>query len=584
MTTGHQSTPGPDYRRLFEAVPSALYVLDTDFVYTAVSDAYLAVINIERDQLLGKTPFEVLAPPPTEWASASLHRLRLSLEKVLATGRPDTVAISRWLNFTDDGTRSEERFWSSASVPVLDAHGRVVYIIRRGDDVTEFVRQAQDTEEARAVGRERPRWELVDSMEAQLIARGKEVQAVNQQLLVANEELAGQQVVKDRFIATLSHELRNPLAAITAAIELLELDLPSGHPALAVLERQSDALVRMTGDLLDSSRAQTGRLTLTRERLDLQGVIDSVTEDMMPAYRDAGLALRATPPSQPVAVDGDRVRLAQMLTNLLRNSCQHSHPGDEVAVALTEEDGRAVVSVCDAGEGFDPAESESLFEMFGGPMPPKTTSADGVARRSTRGSGLGLGLGLVRAIAELHGGSVSAHSAGPGNGAQFRIQLPLAGSDGRPVNQPALPGQQGAAGTAGSVAQTGTGGRAHPPRRVLIIEDNTDLARIYQTLLARRGDSVQIVANGHDGLAVASTDDFDLIICDIALPDMDGCEVARQLRQLPRAADLPLIAVSGFSQPSDRLRSLRAGFDAHLAKPLRLEDLDGAIAKVPAKP
>lgn len=560
----YRDVPEPDYSPVFAAVPVPMLVLNADLIIVGMNPAYLAVWGGEREQLLGRTPMEAFPDNPDNPEATGVENLTRSLQTVLATGHADAMALQRHDVRPAPGEPFEERYWSAVSIPVLTG-GEVTYIVHRVEDVTEFVRLRGAQQQAAA---ELRTW--TGRLEADLVARAAEIQAANRQLREVNQQLTGatralreQQRAKDRFIATLSHELRNPLAAIRAALDLLSLDLPAGHPALDVLDRQVSALARMAGDLLDSSRALTGRLTLHRQPLDLREVVGTVTSDLRPDFTRAERNLTVTSPPEPVPVDGDRVRLAQLLGNLLSNAFAYTRPGGAIRVALTRQGGQALLTVRDDGIGFDPARAEQLFEVFTRALPSGTAAA-GAGPQGAAPGGLGLGLGLVRGIAELHGGTVSGHSAGPGTGAEFRVRLPLS------------------ARAPQAVAPAGTQARRAParraPLRVLVVEDNPDLAAGYRDLLERRGDRVTVSHTGGSGLTMAGKQPFDLVLCDVGLPDMDGRELARQLRHHPRRGRMRLVAVSGFGQPADRMRSLRSGFDAHLVKPMTLHDLDNALA------
>ena len=574
--------PDPlDYRRLFEALPIPMLVLDADLVMIAMNDAYLAVAGATREQLLGRTPMAAFPDNPDDPEATGVRNLTRSLHAVLETGRTDTMALQRYDVQTGPGGAFEERYWSPVNVPLLDSEGRVTSIVHRVEEVTEFVRLRGDGDRASAETRAGAELRTqVGRLEADLLARAAEVQEANQRLhdVIAeladvNTELAEattalrqQQQAKDRFIATLSHELRNPLAAIRAALDLLSLDLPAGHPALGVLDRQIAALVRLTDDLLDSSRAHTGRLTIVRQPLDLREVVRTVTADLRPDFARGQRTLAVATPQEPVPVDGDQVRLAQLLGNLLNNAFAYTRPGATVTVSLTATSGRALLAVRDTGMGFDPADAEHLFEVFTRALPSGPAGA-GFGPEGAAPGGMGLGLGLVRSIAELHGGSVSAHSEGPGTGAEFRVRLPLRAAPPPEGGQPAKD-------------ETGASGQAagRPPRRVLVIEDNADLAASYRDLLERQGDQVMLARTGAEGLAAARAQPIDLVLCDIGLPDLDGREVARRLGQHPRRDRMRVVAVSGLSRQSDRERSLRAGFDAHLVKPVTVAELEAALA------
>ncbi|MGP4011633.1 ATP-binding protein [Streptomyces sp. 4N124] len=509
---------GPDFRRLFDATLSPLLVLSPDFTIVEVNRAYLAATHTGR-AIVGRPIFEVFPDAPS---GDSVAELRRSLETVVATGRTDVMALQRYGIPTGDEGTFAERYWSPVNTPVIGADGQVTHIIHRVEDVTEFV-------------------------------RAREIREVNEQLSQANTELdaAGrrlreEQRAKDRFIATLSHELRNPLAAATAATELLALDMPDGHPALSVLERQLGTLVRMSNDLLDGTRAVTGRLELVRERTDLRSVVDSACADIRGLFGHEDRTLDVSLPPGPVLVDGDRLRLAQVLTNLLSNALKYTPPGGHTEVRLTVDEGQVRLTVRDDGIGFDPGQAEDLFGVFMRAAP--------VGPRSPEG--LGLGLAVARTVMELHGGTVSAHSDGPGKGATFTALMPVADTT---APQPPRPLSA-----------------VRPPRRhlaILIVEDNTDLAATYRTLLERQGHHVTTVHTGADALTATQADLFDVVLCDLGLPDIDGYTVARGVRARPHGKRIRLIAVSGFSQGTDHALSHTAGFDTHLAKPLPLTDL-----------
>ena len=546
--------PGLDYQRMFNAAPTPYLVLDANLVIVAVNEAYLAATATDRKTLLGQPIFEAFPDNPEDPKADGVHNLRNSLETVLSTGQADTMALQRYdipIDRNDTSEHFVERYWSPINTPVLGPDGKLTHIIHRVEDVTEFVqlRGADRDQQHVAAPIETER------VETDLFFRAREVQDVNRQLREAYEDLSAtdqalqeQQQAKDRFIATLSHELRNPLAAVLAATELLALDV-SDHPALTVLERQVNSLVRMTDDLLDASRALTGRLEVVRRPLDLRTTVDAAVQDILPEYARTDRSLHLSLPEQPIRIDGDAIRLSQMLGNLLSNARKYTRPGGIVHVELTNVTGHAVLTVRDDGIGFDPTTASRLFEVFARAVPPGMTDA----------GGLGLGLAIVRSIVELHDGTVSAHSEGTGTGAEFRVQLPLTHS-----------------------------AESHSPRpfswhspstalRMLIIEDNVDLAVTYRTLLERRGHHVTVVHSGRDGLAAAYEQHFDLVLCDLGLPDITGFEVAQRLRADPDAQPARLVAHSGYSQNADRRQSLQAGFDAHLTKPLAISDLERLI-------
>lgn len=438
--------PTPDFRLLFDSTLSPLLILAPDFTIVEVNRAYLTATRTERS-IVGHPIFDVFPDNPDDPSANGVANLRRSLRTVVDTGRTDTMALQRYDIPTGEAGAFAERYWSPVNTPVLDGDGRVTHIIHRVEDVTDFVHLRQvGREQERAVADAQMR---AQGMEIDLFVRAREIREVNEQLSRANADLdaAGrtlreEQRAKDRFIATLSHELRNPLAAATAASELLALDLPDGHPALSVLERQLATLVRMSNDLLDGTRAVTGRMELVRGRTDLRSVVDTGCADMRGLFGHEDRTLDIELPADPVLVDGDRLRLTQVLTNLLSNALKYTLPGGRTRVRLTTADGQARLAVEDDGIGFQQAQAEELFGVFmrAAPAGPSTPE------------GLGLGLAVVRTIVELHGGRITAHSDGPGTGASFRTLLPLAPS-GTPEPRPA---------TAGPPRVTAAG---HPDRR-----------------------------------------------------------------------------------------------------------------------
>ncbi|AQZ62237.1 hypothetical protein BKM31_12865 [[Actinomadura] parvosata subsp. kistnae] len=547
-----------NYERLFDALPSPYLIMTADFTIVTINQAYAEATMTDREAVAGRPMFEVFPDNPDDPDADGVRNLRRSLQTVVDSGRPDALALQRYDIRTPEG-EFVERYWSPVNTPVFADDGSVAFIVHRVQDVTDLVElRRQGHEQQRVAAALQTR---VEQMEADLFTRGRQLQDANRQLQRVNAELAAagdalraQQQAKDRFIATLSHELRNPLASARAALDVLGLDVPD-HPARAVLSRQLTALTRMTDDLLEAARVVTGHLQVARRPLDLRTLVAATVRDIE-ATRPGTAGIRLTLPDVPATVDGDPVRLAQMISNLLDNARKHAPTDIPVHVEVTTGAGHAFLRVRDEGPGFAPEAAAGLFDPF--------------VRAGTSGqatpAGLGLGLAVVRGIATLHDGTATAHSDGPGTGATFTIRLPL--TDAPPD----------------SAEQRPTPAPARAPMRVLLVEDNTDLAAMYAVLLRQRGDTVTIATNGADALAAAHQP-FDLILCDLALgDDPDGYTVARRLRRTPTHRSTRLIAVSGFSQDTDRERSRAAGFDAHLAKPLDPARLDQVLSDLTDQP
>ncbi|TFZ08908.1 ATP-binding protein [Ramlibacter humi] len=353
---------------------------------------------------------------------------------------------------------------------------------------------------------------------------------------------------KDEFLATLAHELRNPLAPIRTAVELIRLrapDDPVVERARGAIERQTMHLSHLVDDLLDVSRITLGRIQLRQEPVDLAEVASSAVDAVTPAATKAGLTVtRDIDPPAPW-VQGDPTRLTQCVVNLLNNAVKFTRPGGQLKVRVMRHGGRAVVEVQDTGVGIAPENLERIFDLFV------------QERHSGHGgnTGLGIGLALTRRLVELHGGHISAHSHGLGQGSSFRIELPAieAPAAARPVRRQAPAHQAGA--------------------RVLVVDDNRDAAETLGELLGMSGYQVSLAHDGESAVRAALDQHPDVALLDIGLPDIDGYEACRRIRARAGAKQPLLVAVTGWGQGSDKDSAREAGFDAHLTKPVAPEQL-----------
>jgi signal transduction histidine kinase/ActR/RegA family two-component response regulator len=392
-----------------------------------------------------------------------------------------------------------------------------------------------------------------------------EVQARTGELERSNTQLASEMVErghaedqlrladrrKDEFLATLAHELRNPLAAMMAAMALLKRgadDAALRDKASAILGRQLRHMTRLIDDLLDVSRVTTGKLSLRREPLDLTAVLRMAVELSEPQARLRKLVVDLQLPGTACPMVGDAARLAQVFSNLLNNACRYTDAGGHVQVAMQLGEGEVLITVHDTGIGIEPSMQQRIFEPF--------EQAD---RSLGRGSaGLGIGLTLARQLAQLHGGDISVHSEGLGQGSCFTVRLPL----------PPVEAQAPAALVPPPVAQ------AYVPRlRILVADDNVDFASSIADVLAAMGHHVAVANDGAAALAAITGTVPDVALLDIGMPLLDGYEVARRLRSNPAMATVKLVAVTGWGQAADRLAAQVAGFDHHLVKPVTAEDL-----------
>ncbi|HEY6003296.1 MAG TPA: MEDS domain-containing protein [Anaeromyxobacter sp.] len=357
----------------------------------------------------------------------------------------------------------------------------------------------------------------------------------------ANAQLTEAARRKDEFLGMLSHELRNPLAPIRNSIYVLEHAVSSEQVrrAKAVIRRQAEHLTRLVDDLLDVTRIARGKIELKRSRVDLAVLVRRAGEDHAALMRERGIDLSVDVPREPMWVDGDPTRLAQVIGNLLSNAAKFTMRGGRVMLALEETRGAAEIHVRDTGVGMEPELLTQAFDPF----------VQGERTLARTDGGLGLGLSLVKGLTELHGGSVRAASAGPGQGAEFVARLPLADS--------------GAAASASARRPA----RGEASRRVLVIDDNADAAESLAQLVEMFGHTAEVAYDGPSGIARARANPPDFVFCDIGLPGMSGYEVARTLRADPVLRRAQLFAVSGHAQPEDRKKAADAGFDGHIAKP-----------------
>ncbi|RZI86128.1 MAG: response regulator [Rubrivivax sp.] len=361
---------------------------------------------------------------------------------------------------------------------------------------------------------------------------------------------------KDEFLAMLSHELRNPLAPIRNAVEVIRRIAPP-DPTLSwandVMDRQINHLTRLVEELLDVARINQGKIVLQSEPVDLQGVITQSIETVRPFIDARGHTLTLDIGGPPVWMRGDFARLLQIVSNLLNNAAKYTEEGGTIHLSLAVQDGHAVISVKDNGIGIEEELLPNVFELF----------KQGTRSLARSQGGLGVGLTLVQRLVQLHHGRIEAISQGLGKGSEFRVHLPCLVDINTPSSE--------VANVTEAVNATGF--------RVLVVDDNRDAAESIAMFLSISGHEVKAVGDGHQALSCAPVFDPEVVLLDIGLPGLDGYEVARRLRQLPQTRDAFLIALTGYGQKSDRDQAKDAGFDEHLVKPADPGALADMIAK-----
>jgi signal transduction histidine kinase/ActR/RegA family two-component response regulator len=389
---------------------------------------------------------------------------------------------------------------------------------------------------------------------------------------------------KDEFMATLAHELRNPLAPLRTSLEIARRnpgDAAAIARAHAVMQRQLDQMVHLVDDLLDINRIARGRIELRRQPVDVAQVVEKAIETSRPVIEAFGHQLEvvqpggADAPGAAILVDGDVTRLVQVVANLLNNAAKYTDPGGHIRIAVERGAGDVRIKVRDDGAGVPPELQPTLFEMF---------SRSGTGRDGARGDGLGIGLSLVRQLVEGHGGSVGVQSpppaepAMPGRGSEFVVRLPTIVADAGDAATAAasLPGPLPASGERG---KEGEGKEAR--RRVLIADDNVDAAESLAELLQELGAETRLAHDGEEAVAAAEAFRPDVAFLDVGMPKLDGHEVGRRIRAQPWGGEVVLVALTGWGQAEDRRRSSEAGFDEHLVKPAMLEAVEKLLAAAP---
>jgi len=508
-----QTKQGVESEELFELLVGSIH----DYaIFMLDPKGNVATWNTGAERLKGYTADEIIGRhfstfyPDEDAEAVKSEKCERELEIAAREGR-----------FEDEGWRIRKdggRFWANVVIsPVVDKHRRLVGFSKITRDLTERKR----SEEERAA------------------------------------RLAAEQAnrTKDQFLAMLSHEMRNPLAPIVTALQLIKL---RGDPRSAkeyqIIERQVTHMIRLVDDLLDVSRIARGKIELKKKHLDVRDTVAKAIEVAGPLFEQRGHHFVVKSPQRPLIVDGDEARLTQVFTNLLTNAAKYTEPEGHILVSVRQCGDQVVIVVRDDGMGIDKDLLPRLFELF----------VQGAQRPERVAGGLGLGLTLVRSLVKLHGGTVEARSDGPGLGSSFTVTLPIVEQSAAPAPDPTEPLST-----------------AFPPtrakRRILIVDDNEDARMLLSDMLVAMGHDVRSAGDGPEALEVIKDFTPNVAILDIGLPAMDGYELATRLRETMQEATPRLIALSGYGQAADQQRSQSAGFDQHLVKPVDLRRLLDSI-------
>lgn len=561
-----------DFRVLFEESPDVLLVLLPDaprFTMVAATRARYAATMTTPEQTIGVGLFELFPDNPDDPTATGTSNLRASLNRVLETRAPDTMAVQRYDIRSPDGT-FQSKYWSPKNLPVFGPNGDVAYIFHRVEDVTELVRASELSEEQR--GR-------ANAMEREVISRSRELSAANAELRDANAKLGELDAAKMAFFSNVSHELRTPLTLILGPLEDALADAvrplsPEQHKRLELAHGNALRLLRLVNTLLDFSRLQAGRLHAVFAPLDvglftaeLAGMFQSAA-----AKANLGLHVDCPPLSEPLWVD--RELWEKIVPNLISNALKYTMEGS-ISVAVREEKNRVVISVSDTGIGIPEADLPRIFERF--------YRVPGAVGRSLEGTGIGLA--LVRELVELHGGKVAVTSA-VGKGTTFDIEipkgydhLPQTSVSQTPVNPLATRDTKMHAVESLRWAQplsvandAKTGSRPH----VLVVDDNADLRTYIQSLLSPLYD-VSVAADGQAGVESARALLPDIVVSDVMMPRLDGLGLVRELRADTNTASIPVILVSARVGEESAIEGLGSGADDYVAKPFSARELIARI-------
>lgn len=626
------------FRFSFEGSPIGQVLLapTEKLQFLAVNDAFLATASRTRSEVLGRPLFEVFPADPADPQGQGAQALARSIARAIETGKSQVMPAQRYpIEMERDGKRwFEDMYWSATNTPIYDADGQLLCISHTTMDITERVRSdmrlRESEERSRAyimatsdvVYRMSPDWAYMHELDGrgflkttaewaayriedyvhpadlerarEAIAtaiRDKAVFELEHRVVrsdgspgwtysravprldgdgeiyewigaasditerkLAEEKLKDADRRKDEFLAMLAHELRNPLAPIGSAAEVLQRSVNHDERirrTSEIISRQVRHMKGLVDDLLDVSRVTRGHVTLDTEPVEIRQVVSEAIEQVSPLLQSRGHRLTVQLTPQATVVSGDRKRLVQVLANLLNNAVKYTPDAGAICLATEARDAHVLVEVSDNGIGMPADLTPKVFDLF--------TQAERPSDRSA--GGLGLGLALVKSLVELHQGVVTCESPGIDRGSKFTVRLPRLVDDVRPDRT-------------GPPAGTP---QATVSRRIMIIDDNADAASVLAMLLETLGHEVFVEHSSRGALALSKDRRPDVCVLDIGLPDMDGYQLARRLREQPETASAQLIAVTGYGQDSDRLAAIAAGFDEHFVKPVDAMKLVAAM-------
>jgi signal transduction histidine kinase len=561
-----------DHQALFRSVPDLLLVLRADqptFTIVDATNSYLKATLTERASIVGRGLFEVFPDNPDDPHATGTSNLRASLERVIATGAADAMAVQKYdiRRPESEGGGFEERFWSPLNTPVLEAGGGITFIIHRAADVTELVRAQRQG----AVHLERSR-----AMELEILARSRQLDAANRELREANERLAELDRAKTAFFSNISHEFRTPLTLMLGPLEdcltdLAQPLLPVARGRLELVHNNALRLLKLVNRLLDFSRIESGRMTASYVATDLPAFTAQLASLFQSAADKVGLELRIDCPPAPEPAWVDRDMWEKIVLNLLSNAFKFTFEG-RIDVSLQPRGDALALVVRDTGTGIPAVELERIFERF--------HRVEGARGRTHEGTGIGLA--LVKELVELHGGTISVESA-PAQGSAFTVLVPRgrAHLPADAVSEAAPPEPSAERRAIFSSEVTGWVQPGDAPSsssadegapRVLLADDNADLRTYVSGLLAPLY-AVETVTNGRQALERARKSPPELVLSDVMMPELDGFGLLRELRADARTREIPVILLSARAGEESAIEGLAATADDYLSKPFSAREL-----------
>ncbi len=558
------SVPDSDFLTIFQALPGIYLILKPDFTMVAASDARLKATMTTREATLGRNLFDLFPDNPDDPAATGVANLKASLQRVLATKQPDTMAVQKYdIRRPDsEGGGFEERFWSPMNSPVLDEKGEVVYIVHRVEDVTEFVRLKQK-------GAEQSK--LTEELQARVQKTEMEVYLRAQELQNANQKLRELDRLKSDFFANVSHELRTPLTLILAPVESLlgnpQVQAePETRQMIQTVQNNAVRLLQMINGLLDFAKVSAGKIEARRESINLLDLTRSIFWDFKSVMDQKGVRHELSAHASHPIVEMDRYLYERILFNLLSNAVKFTAPGGRISVSLEAEDGRLSLSVTDTGIGISAQEQEKLFEKF--------HQVEGSATR--RFEGTGLGLALAREFSQLLGGDVTVKSA-KGQGSTFTLTCLAPLSQEAPVflefsNSVAQkPLAQPLLKTASSDEESSRG-----LPKVLVAEDNPELSTFIASLLSPFCE-IQAAADGAEALELARRWTPDLILSDVMMPRLSGFQLTQEIKGHQETATIPVVLLTAMTNRDSLVKGWEAGADDYLFKPFHPKELESRV-------